>query len=130
MPDLEMLFVQDATLTTNTFTASGSINVFAKPSALTNPVAFGIGSFDETLATGGWSKGAGNVYTYARPAGFAGAVQSMTLDFDKGTWSIKGSGADLRFLAINPTTDFRIEIGEFAGSYTARLRLSKSKYVY
>lgn len=130
LPNVDQFFLGKSTLTTNTFALSGTLNSLSKPNAQTNLVSFGIGSYDETLATNGWIKGAGNLYTYTQPVGFGGAVKTMTLNFDLGTWSATGSGVDLTALLVSPDTDVRLEIGDFAASYRAKLIQKGSKLSY
>lgn len=130
LPSVDQFFLGKSSLTTNSFKLTGTLNVLAKPNVLTNIVSFGIGGYDESLPTNGWTKTTGNVYTYKRPAGGVGPIQTMTLNFDLGTWNATGSGADLSFLAIDPTTDFRLEVAEFAASYRAKLAPKGTKFGY
>jgi hypothetical protein len=130
LPSVDQFFLGKSSLTTNSFKLTGTLNVLAKPNVLTNVVSFGIGNYDELLPTNGWTKAAGNVYTYKRPAGELGPMEIMTLNFDLGTWNATGSGADLSFLATSPTTEFRLEVAEFAASYRAKLIPKGTKFSY
>lgn len=130
LPEFDLFMLESAKIDATRFQLTGKVNVGARPSALTSPVCIGIGPFDETLATNGWTKGAGNVYTYTRPSGYDGKVAKMTVNLDLGTWTVQGAGANLSFLQDNPTTDVRLEIGEFAASYPATFSKNKKAYVY
>ena len=101
-----------------------------KPDPRQGGACFGIGLYDDMLPSNGWTKGAGNVYTFSPPAGYGGAVQSMTIDFDDGEWSAEGSGADLSFLTADPTSDVRLEVGDFAASYRAKFLSKGTKFKY
>jgi len=127
---VDQFFLGKSKLSTNSFQLTGSINILSKPNVVTNAVSFGIGYYDETLPTNGWTKGNGNVYTYARPAGHTGPVTAMSLNFDLGIWTAKGSGANLAFLMNNPTTDIHLEIADFAASYPAQLISKGTKFKY
>jgi hypothetical protein len=130
LPLVEQFFVDKVSVSTNSFTVKGTLNVLAKPSAIANLVCFGIGDYDETLAVDGWLKATGNLYTYKRPTNHPGAVLTMTLDFDRGRWTCRGRGSDLRFLATHPATDFRLEIADFAASYPVTLTIKGMRWSY
>lgn len=130
LPNFDQFFLGKSKLDIGSFKLTGTIHIIPTPNVLTNEVCFGIGPFDEMLPTNGWTKASGNVFTYTPPSGFAGVVQQLVLDFDKGTWSASGTGADLSFLLNNPATDVRIEIGEFGASYPAELESKGSKFQY
>lgn len=130
LPKFDLFLLESAKITATSFQLTGKVSIVALPSALTSPVCVGIGPFDETLAANGWTKGAGNVYTYTRPDGYAGKVAKMTVNLDLGTWTVQGAGANLSFLQGNPITDVRLEIGDFAASYPATFRKNKNAYAY
>lgn len=130
LPMVDQFFLGKSSLTTNSFKLTGTINVLSKPNVLTNGVTFGIGGYSETLPANGWTKGAGNVYTYTRPSVYTAPLAAMTLDFDLGRWTATGSAADLRFLTTHPTTTIYLEIGEFAAEYPAALRIKGTKFGY
>ncbi|MSR65495.1 MAG: hypothetical protein EXS18_06905 [Verrucomicrobiae bacterium] len=130
LPDVDQFFVTKGTLTIDTFNFTGTLNAHTKPNVLANDVTFGIGSYEETLLDGGWAKGSGNSHSYKPPTNADGAVQSMKLDFDKGTWSASGAGADLSFLFGVPTTEIRLEVEDFAASLTLSFTVNGAKFVY
>lgn len=130
LPNVDQFFLGKSKLTTNSFKLTGTVSIQAKPDPRSEAVCFGIGNYDEMLPTNGWVKASGNAYSYERPAGHTGNVESMMMDFDEGTWSARGSDANLGFLPLNPTTDVRLEIGEFAASYRAALRQKGTKFSY
>ncbi len=130
LPNVDQFFLGKSKLTTNTFQLAGHVNIIARPDPRTNPVSFGIGGFEETLPTNGWVSSTADVYTYTRPVGHTAKITTMTLNLASGTWSAKASGVNLSALLINPTTDIRLEVDEFAASYRARFTGKGTSFKY
>lgn len=131
LPNVDQLFVSKSVFTPTSFSIQGALNCLDKPDLLQDLVCLNIGQrYDETLPANGWTRGAGNSYSYKRPPGHDGAVSLMTIDFDKGSWSVKGSGVDLSFLLQTPLVPVRLEFGNFAAEYRALTRQKGTKFSY
>lgn len=127
---LDQFFLGKSKLTTTSFNLSGWIVALVPPNPTIEGVCFGIGNYDDVLPAGGWTQGKGNVFTFTPPIGYTGPVRTMTIDLDRGEWSIKGEGSDLGFLANDPITSIQIEIGDFAATYRAKLIRKGEKFSY
>ena len=130
LPAVDQFFVTKGSLTIDTFNLTGTLNARIKPNVLTNDVTFGIGSYEEVLRAAGWRKGKGNSYTYKSPDNADGLLHSMKLNFDKGTWSASGTGADLSFLFGDARTDVRLEVEDFAADCSATFTPNGARFVY
>jgi hypothetical protein len=130
LPDEDLFFLGKSKLSADSFVLTGVINVNNTPNLLADVLEFGIGTYDETLPLNGWSKGTGNDYSYSRPLGHVGVMETMEFDFDRGTWQARGSGANLTSLLADPNTDIRLEIADFAATFRARLVLKGNGLKY
>lgn len=124
LPAVDQFFLSKGRLSTNTFKLAGAVNVLTKPNPATDGVTLGIGEYDAPLTPSGWTHLAGNKYVYKS------ASAKMSLDFDAGRWSASGKNVDLRFLTNGLPAEIRLEIGNFAAAYRARLVAAGTRYRY